>query len=149
MDDSDKQQSDTVEEVSEVEWWQQHCTDEDFDNISLGNKLVLLFEILKHCEIIGDKVLVDEFVLPRSSPTLNATFFRLVFSQSLFSLTIIEYFLHKIDEATQDNEKNSFCGYSGSWSLGLDYFRLDGSSSCDNRSAWCKTFNNADNIRAR
>lgn len=73
MDDSDKHLSDTVEEVGEIEWWQQHCKDEDFDNISLGNKLVLLFEILKHCEIIGDKVLVDEFV--SSYPQTNCGIF--------------------------------------------------------------------------
>lgn len=74
-------------------------------------------------------------------------FCRLIFSQSLYSLNIIEYFLGKIDEATQDDK--DFCGFKGSWALGLDYFRLDGSSSCDNRAANCKTFNNEENHRAR
>ncbi|KAK9685229.1 SNF2-related domain [Popillia japonica] len=114
------------------EWWKEFCkfcTDEDLDNIYVSGKLALLFEILKHCESIGDKVLI--------------------FSQSLYSLNVIEYFLSKIDDATQNSENNSFCGFSGSWALGLDYFRLDGSSSCDNRAAWCKTFNDPNNIRAR
>lgn len=39
--------------------------------------------------------------------------------------------------------------FSGSWSPGIDYFRLDGSTSCENRSIWCKNFNREDNPRAR
>lgn len=72
-----------------------------------------------------------------------------MFSQSLYSLNIIEYFLARIDEATQKGENEKVCGFSGSWAVGLDYFRLDGSSSCDNRSAWCQSFNSPDNPRAR
>lgn len=70
-----------------------------------------------------------------------------MFSQSLYSLNVIEYFLQKVDEATQNG--SSCCGFTGSWALGLDYFRIDGSSSCDNRAAWCRTFNDPENIRAR
>lgn len=70
-----------------------------------------------------------------------------MFSQSLYSLNVIEYFLQKIDEATQNG--TSCCGFTGSWASGLDYFRIDGSSSCDNRAAWCRTFNDPENIRAR
>lgn len=83
----------------------------------------------------------------RARQEATAIFSRLVFSQSLYSLNVIEYFLQKIDEATQNG--TSCGGFTGSWSLGLDYFRIDGSSSCDNRAAWCKTFNDPDNIRAR
>ncbi|XP_056648493.1 transcriptional regulator ATRX homolog isoform X1 [Diorhabda sublineata] len=125
-DNADSSDSD-IEEVSK-EWWQEFCDGDELDNIKNSGKLSLLFEILKECEEIGDKVLV--------------------FSQSLNSLNCIEYFLAKIDEATEagDTEK---MGYKGSWSLGLDYFRLDGSSSCDNRAYWCDSFNNPDNVRAR
>ncbi|XP_018324185.1 transcriptional regulator ATRX homolog [Agrilus planipennis] len=109
------------------EWWHNVVDQKELDNIDLGSKLHLLFTIIQHCEQIGDKILV--------------------FSQSLYSLNIIEYFLNKIDEATQNStDKN---GFFGSWSLGLDYFRIDGSSSCDNRQAWCNNFNNPDNTRAR
>lgn len=73
----------------------------------------------------------------------------MVFSQSLFSLDLIEYFLDKIDEATQNADNSLLAGLGGSWSLGLDYFRLDGSSSVESRAAWCKTFNDIENIRAR
>lgn len=78
--------------------------------------------------------------------------FRLVFSQSLYSLTLIEYFLNLIDNETQktDEEPAEFLdGHSGKWQLGLDYFRLDGSTSAENRSIWCKIFNNPKNTRAR
>jgi transcriptional regulator ATRX len=76
-------------------------------------------------------------------------FFRLVFSQSLYSLNVIEYFIGRIHDATQAGETDSVGGYSGSWCLGLDYFRLDGSSSCDSRNIWCNTFNDPSNTRAR
>ncbi|CAG9828068.1 unnamed protein product [Diabrotica balteata] len=111
------------------EWFQEFCDGEELDNIKNSGKLTLLFEILKECEEIGDKVLV--------------------FSQSLYALNCIEYFLAKVDEATQQNQTEKVGGYKGSWSLGLDYFRLDGSSSCDNRAYWCDSFNNPENTRAR
>ncbi|XP_072392281.1 uncharacterized protein XNP isoform X2 [Diabrotica undecimpunctata] len=115
--------------VENKEWFQEFCDGEELDNIKNSGKLTLLFEILKECEEIGDKVLV--------------------FSQSLYALNCIEYFLAKVDEATQQNQTEKVGGYKGSWSLGLDYFRLDGSSSCDNRAYWCDSFNNPENTRAR
>jgi transcriptional regulator ATRX len=72
-----------------------------------------------------------------------------VFSQSLYSLDLIEYFLACVDTATQASEtKESLDNNTGSWSLGLDYFRLDGSTSAENRSIWCKSFNREDNHRS-
>ena len=38
------------------EWWAAYVTEEDQSKIDLSNKLFLLFEILKMCEEIGDKV---------------------------------------------------------------------------------------------
>lgn len=99
------------------------------DNLNNSGKLFLLFQILKECEEIGDKVLV--------------------FSQSLYTLNCIEYFLEKIDAATQKEDTERVGGHSGSWAIGLDYFRLDGTSSCDNRATWCNMFNNPNNTRAR
>ncbi|KAF7271451.1 hypothetical protein GWI33_015673 [Rhynchophorus ferrugineus] len=111
------------------EWWQQYVEDSDLDNPDLSAKMFLLFEILRECEDIGDKILV--------------------FSQSLYTLNCIEYFLERIDESTQRGVTSKNGGHTGSWAIGLDYFRLDGSSSCDNRAAWCDAFNNPDNTRAR
>ncbi|KAJ8925712.1 hypothetical protein NQ315_009559 [Exocentrus adspersus] len=108
---------------------QKYCDGEELNNINHSGKLFLFFQILKECEEIGDKILV--------------------FSQSLYTLNCIEYFLEKIDEATQNGTTEKVGGHSGSWCIGQDYFRIDGSSSCDNRASWCNMFNNPDNTRAR
>ncbi|KAF4528592.1 hypothetical protein B566_EDAN015812 [Ephemera danica] len=127
-----------VEEENEKEnqmrgrfqWWHEFVKEEDFDILVHSNKMVMLFSVLRECEAIGDKVLV--------------------FSQSLLSLDLIEAFLRKVDDATHgDGDTTQFCGLKGSWNLGSDYFRLDGSCSTDNRSMWCKIFNNPKNLRAR
>ena len=64
-------------------WWSPFVKDEDMTKIENSGKLVLLMDILRQCEHIGDKVLV--------------------FSQSLFSLELIEEFL---EEANLRNEAN-------------------------------------------
>lgn len=64
-------------------WWSQFVQDDDMVKIEHSGKLVLLMDILRQCELIGDKVLV--------------------FSQSLVSLNLIEEFLAAEDE---QNEKN-------------------------------------------
>ncbi|XP_033217981.1 transcriptional regulator ATRX homolog isoform X2 [Belonocnema kinseyi] len=112
------------------EWWSEMIKPEHLEDVRISAKLVLLFGILKESEQIGDKVLV--------------------FSQSLYSLTLIEDFLSQIDEATQNNSTSeNLENHTGSWSLGLDYFRLDGQTSAENRSQWCKIFNRPTNTRAR
>lgn len=70
-----------------------------------------------------------------------------MFSQSLYSLDVIEHFLNQIDEQTQLN--GSCAKFTGSWTLGQDYFRLDGSTPVEQRNAFCKHFNSASNPRAR
>ncbi|KAG5896421.1 hypothetical protein JTB14_022501 [Gonioctena quinquepunctata] len=126
-EDSDPELTEVTE--AKKEWWQEYCDGEELDKVDNSSKLFLLFEVLKECEEIGDKILI--------------------FSQSLYTLNCIEYFLDKIDEATQNGTPENVGGRKGSWTLGLDYFRLDGSSSCDNRQAWCDVFNDPNNIRAR
>uniref|UniRef100_A0A182P991 Transcriptional regulator ATRX n=1 Tax=Anopheles epiroticus TaxID=199890 RepID=A0A182P991_9DIPT len=115
-----------------TEWWMQMCPETELDNLEHSGKLVILMEILKECEAIGDKLLV--------------------FSQSLYSLDVIEHFLSLLDENMQKNEDERdplLSKYPASWSLGLDYFRLDGSTSIDNRNDACKVFNDESNTRAR
>ncbi|XP_012537643.1 transcriptional regulator ATRX [Monomorium pharaonis] len=119
-----------VEPSTEIEWWSQFVQPEHFEDMRVSAKLLLLFGILKESEQIGDKVLV--------------------FSQSLYSLTLIEEFLRRIDDQTQNGEScENLENHTGSWSLGLDYFRLDGSTSPENRNIWCNLFNKPTNTRAR
>jgi transcriptional regulator ATRX len=61
-------------------------------------------------------------------------------------LDVIEHFLNLIDERTQNNTQSTF---TGSWSKGLDYFRLDGSTPVEARNNYCKIFNNPENTQAR
>lgn len=119
------------EEPHSDEWWEQFIKEGDCEDMRVSCKLLILFAILKQSHMIGDKVLV--------------------FSQSLYSLTLIEEFLRMIDDATQagHDDLENLDKHSGSWSLGLDYFRLDGQTSADNRRRWCDIFNRPSNTRAR
>lgn len=106
------------------------CPEEELNNVEHSSKLMILFSILAECEACGDKLLV--------------------FSQSLFSLDVIEHFLSMIDENTQNpNPDNKLAGFTGSWSRGLDYFRLDGSTNIETRNTNCSNFNSEENPRAR
>ena len=100
-------------------WWAQFMKDPEDDkellNVELGNKMVLLMDILKESYLIGDKVLV--------------------FSQSLLSLDLIEKFLSIA----------AFDDTYGTWNHGKDYFRMDGSTGPDVRKKWCSYFNNKKN----
>lgn len=62
--------------------------EEDMNNMELSGKIILLMDILRQCEIIGDKVLV--------------------FSQSLVSLTLIEDFLAAEDKQNRASTDVSF-----------------------------------------
>lgn len=112
-----------------TEWWMEFVNDEDLDKLEHSSKLTVLFSILQMCESIGDKLLV--------------------FTQSLYSLDVIEHFLRQVDEQTQAADSTMNLKYSGSWALGLDYFRLDGSTSVENRQHFCRQFNDENNTRAR
>merc|ERR1740137_386008 len=96
-----------------------------------SGKLILLLDILRECNTIGDKILV--------------------FSQSLLALDMIEHFLFMLDQGELD-----FPDYEGClpvtykyWKKERDYLRLDGSCSPDYRRNICKEFNRASNERCR
>lgn len=38
------------------EWWAEYVTEDDKFNMNLGGKIMLLAEVLKMCDSIGDKV---------------------------------------------------------------------------------------------
>lgn len=98
------------------DWWKAICPAEEFDNIECSAKLMLLFSIIAECSDRGEKLLV--------------------FSQSLFTLNVIEHFLSVNDSAAQ-------------WKKGLNYFRLDGSTNIKLRTEYCRTFNDEQNTEAR
>lgn len=119
----------------------QLCPEEELDDLRHSGKLTLLLSLLEECHAIGDKLLV--------------------FSQSLYTLDVIEVFLKRIDDYTQrksgaseddediKREGELLGGYTGSWSMGVDYFRLDGSTSIENRNIACNFFNSDSNPAAR
>ena len=76
---------------------------------------------------------------------------RLIFSQSLLSLDLIEDFLEFWDgmirsKAAEDNDGVAPDNING-WIHGLDYFRMDGSTSAMQRKRWSEIFNDEDNLR--
>ncbi|XP_038056819.1 transcriptional regulator ATRX homolog isoform X2 [Patiria miniata] len=121
--------------TSKPKWYDEYLQEGDDTKIELSGKLVLLFEVLKYAESIGEKLLV--------------------FSQSLLSLDLIEDMLHSLEEKAQvEREEGSQdlseqVGGIGSWVKGEDYFRMDGSTSAAFRKAWAQTFNDMNNYRAR
>ncbi|CAD5206323.1 unnamed protein product [Bursaphelenchus okinawaensis] len=105
--------------------------DGDKDNFALSNKLIVLQDIIKACEQIGDKLLI--------------------FSQSLESLSLIKYMLETLDEKwfeghepllQRNNEK-------WGWDLGKDFFIISGKVNAEDRERVQKRFNDSTKPRAR
>lgn len=108
--------------------------EEDRDDFALSNKLILLVEIIKKCEEIGDKLLV--------------------FSQSLESLTLIKRMLEYMAGTGQwfaDGHEalNAEGEETWSWLEGEDYMTIDGSVQSGKRDAVQTSFNDPLNLRAR
>lgn len=78
-----------------------------------------------------------------------AIFFRLVFSQSLLTLDVIEWFLQAIDCGDMELPKveDSLPLPYKHWKRDRDYLRLDGSTAADSRKSLCKIFNDTSNER--
>uniref|UniRef100_A0A1I7YN35 Helicase ATP-binding domain-containing protein n=1 Tax=Steinernema glaseri TaxID=37863 RepID=A0A1I7YN35_9BILA len=108
-------------------------SDEDKHDYTLGNKLVLLIQIIKKCEEIGDKLLV--------------------FSQSLESLELIKQMLEYFGENNRwfvdGHEAIKADGETWSWIEGRDYLVIDGTVNSVKREAVQNQFNNHNDLRAR
>lgn len=107
------------EEVSS-DWFKPFVGDESLDDVTLGPKIFILNDIILHCGDIGDKLVV--------------------FCTQLSALDLIEFILGLMN-------KNHIG--EGRWVLEKDYFRMDGSTSADDRHRFFKEFNNPENTRAR
>ncbi|XP_070699395.1 transcriptional regulator ATRX-like [Pempheris klunzingeri] len=105
-------------------WFKNMLSERDAKIMEHSGKMVLLFEILRMAEDLGDKVLV--------------------FSQSLITLDLIEDFLEASHSA---RDSSSF--KAGCWIKNVDYYRLDGSTTAPLRKKWTELFNNAVNVRGR
>ncbi|XP_071124633.1 transcriptional regulator ATRX homolog isoform X2 [Mytilus edulis] len=153
--DEDFERMDKIETPFSTGWWADYVKEEDQFKMELGGKLMLLFEILRMCEEIGDKVLI--------------------FSQSLLSLDLIEAYLDHVDsqydellnnkdkdkkdddkekeDKKEENDKpeaaNTDEMFGKTWLKGQDYLRMDGSTSAPLRADMAKNFNNPDNYRLR
>lgn len=67
----------------------------------------------------------------------------MIFSQSLFTLDLIQEFLENCEDLADDVGGP----YGKSWIEGQDFFRIDGSVSTKDRKKCCKQFNDVDNSR--
>ncbi|VVC29861.1 Hypothetical protein CINCED_3A017329 [Cinara cedri] len=106
-------------------WWKPLVSKNDLESIHPYSKFLMMFSILKESEEIGDKVIL--------------------FSQSLFTLNLIQNMLDNAEDFSEDN--GGF--YGKSWVEGEDYFRIDGSVSGKIREDCCHKFNDLKNTKLR
>uniref|UniRef100_A0A8C5TMG8 Transcriptional regulator ATRX n=1 Tax=Malurus cyaneus samueli TaxID=2593467 RepID=A0A8C5TMG8_9PASS len=111
------------------DWYKDFVTDADAEVLEHSGKMVLLFEILRMAEELGDKVLV--------------------FSQSLISLDLIEDFLELANREKSDGDERTIYKGEGKWFRNIDYYRLDGSTTAQSRKKWAEEFNDETNVRGR
>ncbi|EGT53760.1 hypothetical protein CAEBREN_14671 [Caenorhabditis brenneri] len=132
-EDADLEREATPEEYNGWFAKDKLVTDDDRDDFTLSNKLVLLMEIINKCEEIGDKLLV--------------------FSQSLESLALIKRMLEYMAGTGQwfadGHEALNAEGETWSWLEGEDYMTIDGSVQSVKRDAVQTTFNDPENMMAR
>jgi transcriptional regulator ATRX len=114
-------------------WWSDVVKTDDRFNLEISNKLVILFDIIKRCEAIGDKLLV--------------------FSQSLESLKLIRNFLEYYDKNDRWFVDGHEClaahGEKWGWKKGEDFLCIDGSVGSADRENIQQRFNKKTNFRAR
>lgn len=76
--------------------------------------------------------------------------FRLLFSQSLISLNLIELYLSRFEEYGWESSEDSLASLSQErwgWQRGADYFRMDGSTPVELRKQYAANFNDPENVR--
>ncbi|XP_057802086.1 protein CHROMATIN REMODELING 20-like isoform X2 [Salvia miltiorrhiza] len=102
------------------DWWRDLLMENSYKEPDQGGKMVLLLDILTMCSSMGDKALV--------------------FSQSILTLDLIEYYLSKMPRP----RKNGKC-----WKKGKDWYRLDGRTESSERQKLVERFNDPSNRRVK
>ncbi|XP_060854287.1 transcriptional regulator ATRX homolog isoform X2 [Rhopalosiphum padi] len=108
-----------------LKWWKPYVSKTDLESVYPYSKFIMMFSILQECEKIGDKVLL--------------------FSQSLFTLDLIQDFLENAEDKSDDKGGP----YGKSWNHSADFYRIDGSVSLKEREDYCEKFNDINNPRLR
>lgn len=108
--------SDKKDDVVSYEWAEPLMENHMAGLLETGGKMVLLFNVLEEAIPLGEKVLV--------------------FSQSLFTLNLIEDFLSKSKVPRPDVDCN--------WTKNTSYYRLDGSTGATEREKMINAFNRPD-----
>ncbi|KAK6137764.1 hypothetical protein DH2020_028492 [Rehmannia glutinosa] len=103
-----------------VDWWRDLLQENNYKELDYSGKMVLLLDILTMCSEMGDKALV--------------------FSQSLLTLDLIEFYLSNLPRP----RKNGKC-----WEKGKDWYRLDGRTESSERQKLVERFNEPSNKRVK
>ncbi|XP_077229028.1 protein CHROMATIN REMODELING 20-like isoform X2 [Tasmannia lanceolata] len=104
----------------EIGWWKDLLHEKIYKEVNYSGKMVLLLDILSMSSDVGDKALV--------------------FSQSLTTLDLIEFFLSKLPRQGREGK----C-----WKQGKDWYRLDGSTEGSERQRLVERFNEPANKRVK
>ncbi|XP_022652460.1 transcriptional regulator ATRX homolog isoform X2 [Varroa destructor] len=107
-------------QLTQKDWYRPHLEGTDLDDIALGPKLFILFDIIQQCTLIEDKLVV--------------------FCTQLSALDLIEYLLRLMHE-------NRIGGHS--WVKNKDFFRMDGTTTAEDRQRFFGMFNDPDKPWAR
>uniref|UniRef100_A0A0D9XKB5 Transcriptional regulator ATRX n=1 Tax=Leersia perrieri TaxID=77586 RepID=A0A0D9XKB5_9ORYZ len=107
-------------DFEESDWWENLIDENAYKEADYSGKMVLLLDILSACSELGDKALV--------------------FSQSLTTLDLVEFYLAKLQIKGKEGKY---------WKQGKDWYRIDGSTPSSERQNLVEKFNDPENIRVK
>lgn len=112
------------------DWWRRVINKTELDSAVSSHKMILLFEILKECQRIGDKCVI--------------------FSSFVEVLNVVEFFMDQINQQQKHgNMRAGLENFKGPWIKNEDYYRLDGSTPKDRRHSMIRNFNDVNNKRTK
>lgn len=127
LPDAEKQKSRTDQQSTKIgfvneesNWWENLIDEGTYKEADYSGKMVLLLDVLASCYELGDKALV--------------------FSQSLTTLDLVEFYLSKLQIKGKEDKY---------WKQGKDWYRLDGSTPSSERQNLVERFNDPANTRVK